>query len=573
MPRLPIPGADSEEWGAILNEFLRVAHRDDGTLKDCPDRVRCVENLAALRALQVPPVEPCVLVRGYLAPGDGGGGIFYWDDPSTDPEDMGIVILPDAQPAQGRWRRAFSGPVDIRWFGAQPDDDSKGALNVIAISAALDAVANRGGGIVCLPQGTWYVSATIDVRGALGHRNTIIRGEGHTYWVDPRRNFGSWLRVATDFPLGQTLLNFEGVSMCGIDFVGLDGTDLNLTPRAGIGLDVWSAFNGPILYLCTFTRFSIRGVSEASTGPGQAVHVGSRAAGWQTSNTAFQRFQITECDTGCFVEGGSGTTEIVFEKGAVNNQKFGWVLVSGECSFEHINFETGATAISDIRIHDTFLWARFEHMYHESFGGKCYEFMPGTQRTAFTSLENVRVLFINGGQGNNRIIDYQQTGPVTCISCQWSNFTTDDNGVVYLPGHPGGATSIFIEVGCQYFNGATASAIGEVGPVAYFPIGTHGPHSYGPIVGLFNSALWLKPINPEPTGLPSKGGVLYYHLDALKYRDGAGIEAFRLTDDIPDGHTALLIRRNLGGALTLQPVSMGPADSGGAGHRVLTVPN
>lgn len=33
MPRLPIPGADENVWGEVLNEFLRVEHNPDGTLK------------------------------------------------------------------------------------------------------------------------------------------------------------------------------------------------------------------------------------------------------------------------------------------------------------------------------------------------------------------------------------------------------------------------------------------------------------------------------------------------------------------------------------------------------------
>lgn len=40
-----------------------------------------------------------------------------------------------------------------------------------------------------------------------------------------------------------------------------------------------------------------------------------------------------------------------------------------------------------------------------------------------------------------------------------------------------------------------------------------------------------------------------------------------------DGETALLLRRNVGGDYTLQRVSMGAADSGGTGYKVLRVPN
>ncbi|HMH70010.1 MAG TPA: glycosyl hydrolase family 28-related protein [Candidatus Saccharimonadales bacterium] len=34
MGRLPIPGGDDDAWGEVLNDFLRVAHQTDGTLKD-----------------------------------------------------------------------------------------------------------------------------------------------------------------------------------------------------------------------------------------------------------------------------------------------------------------------------------------------------------------------------------------------------------------------------------------------------------------------------------------------------------------------------------------------------------
>jgi hypothetical protein len=33
MARLPQPGQDSGSWGQLLNEFLEVAHKQDGTLK------------------------------------------------------------------------------------------------------------------------------------------------------------------------------------------------------------------------------------------------------------------------------------------------------------------------------------------------------------------------------------------------------------------------------------------------------------------------------------------------------------------------------------------------------------
>lgn len=33
MPQLPTPGGDDGKWGELLNDFLRQAHNDDGSLK------------------------------------------------------------------------------------------------------------------------------------------------------------------------------------------------------------------------------------------------------------------------------------------------------------------------------------------------------------------------------------------------------------------------------------------------------------------------------------------------------------------------------------------------------------
>jgi len=43
MPRLPIPDQDNEIWGNLLNEFLNVSHRDDGTLKGTLDVINVMD--------------------------------------------------------------------------------------------------------------------------------------------------------------------------------------------------------------------------------------------------------------------------------------------------------------------------------------------------------------------------------------------------------------------------------------------------------------------------------------------------------------------------------------------------
>src|SRR5205807_341271 len=40
LARLPNPGADTDQWGALLNSYLQVSHAPDGTLKNYPVNVR-----------------------------------------------------------------------------------------------------------------------------------------------------------------------------------------------------------------------------------------------------------------------------------------------------------------------------------------------------------------------------------------------------------------------------------------------------------------------------------------------------------------------------------------------------
>lgn len=66
-------------------------------------------------------------------------------------------------------------------------------------------------------------------------------------------------------------------------------------------------------------------------------------------------------------------------------------------------------------------------------------------------------------------------------------------------------------------------------------------------------------------------GVFRQAADVLGLSVG-GNEALRVAEPT-DGNVALLVRRNVAGVLSLQQVSMGAADSGGAGFKALRVPN
>lgn len=102
-----------------------------------------LETISNLKEL-TPDTPPCVMVQGYHKQGDGGDGIFFWDSSFNvdlikfpDGEDYGTTIKPnfiDKPSKLGRWRREFTGPVDIRWFGASTTIDD----NSDAIQRAID---------------------------------------------------------------------------------------------------------------------------------------------------------------------------------------------------------------------------------------------------------------------------------------------------------------------------------------------------------------------------------------------------------------------------------------------------
>ncbi|MBS1590417.1 MAG: hypothetical protein JST52_12470, partial [Bacteroidetes bacterium] len=74
------------------------------------------------------PVTPDeFIIGGYFAPGDGGGGTFVWvpippPPPTIIPpdEDLGIIFYHPSNPtgSQGYFKRIYSGPINVRWFGA-----------------------------------------------------------------------------------------------------------------------------------------------------------------------------------------------------------------------------------------------------------------------------------------------------------------------------------------------------------------------------------------------------------------------------------------------------------------------
>ena len=155
-----------------------------------------IDTVQALEDVIPVTVKPTMIVRGYHAPYDGGGGVFTYDSTSTAPIDGGMVVEANGPGAWLRHRDRHD--VDIKWFGAKGNGsrfpaDVKAQCSYddrAAIVAAIDSLGPSGG-IVSLPAGTYCLSSPI----ALPHRVTLRgAGRGATALVaheafEPEQNF------------------------------------------------------------------------------------------------------------------------------------------------------------------------------------------------------------------------------------------------------------------------------------------------------------------------------------------------------------------------------------------------
>jgi hypothetical protein len=127
-----------------------------------------VDTIADLKALTVASLSLEVVdVLGYSAAGDGGGGLFRYDSASVVAPNLGTVFVPNI--GGGRWLRVYSGPLNVRWFGAKGDGATD---DYAAIQAALSTVPTNGGQVYA-PAGEYLIKTKLTI----ATRSTLF-GEG-----------------------------------------------------------------------------------------------------------------------------------------------------------------------------------------------------------------------------------------------------------------------------------------------------------------------------------------------------------------------------------------------------------
>ncbi|MCF3111255.1 glycoside hydrolase family 55 protein [Niabella sp. CC-SYL272] len=99
--------------------------------------------------------ELCTLL-GYYAPGDGGGGDFYWEPTNTSGDNRGTIIV---VAGQGRWLRADTNLFNVKWFGAKGDASHD---DTTAVQKCIDTAAS--GRIIYFPKGNYKITAQLNLK-------------------------------------------------------------------------------------------------------------------------------------------------------------------------------------------------------------------------------------------------------------------------------------------------------------------------------------------------------------------------------------------------------------------------
>lgn len=128
-----------------------------------------VNNVAALVALPLPVASyQTINVLGYYAPGDGGGGNFYYQSTCPGTTNGGTYIAATV----GCWARQLkaSEPLNVKWFGAKGDNI---ADDTAEQQAAITAAAN--GNVNWPATGSCYRTTTV----LIVAQPTTLQGNGN----------------------------------------------------------------------------------------------------------------------------------------------------------------------------------------------------------------------------------------------------------------------------------------------------------------------------------------------------------------------------------------------------------
>lgn len=251
-----------------------------GTSANAPFRVATIAALKATTIASVVANSQIVEVAGYLAAGDGGGGVFQYSSASAATDNGGTIIAPNT--GTGRWLRVYSDWLNVKWFGATGDGTTN---DTSALQASLDAIPAVGGKII-IPAGTYLITGA----GLTVSKPTTIQGAG-------------WGRHGEN---GATVLKYTGIGEC-IEFTaisqgGAELSDIQINGDTNINPGVAGVYiNGPSGTL--IRKVFVRGIAGTVGNRGVGIRVYTSAdATSQSYFTSIVDSYINACGKGILLD-------------------------------------------------------------------------------------------------------------------------------------------------------------------------------------------------------------------------------------------------------------------------------
>lgn len=431
-----------------------------------------LSNTADLSTLSYPWSSIYIVEHGGSSTTNCSGGVFVWEPNDNSTIDDAIVVGPNfsdsnyttAHGTNGRWIRQFSGPVDIRWFGAIPGVDTSTAAtaNSDAFQSAITTVKNRGGGTIFVPAGRWYIGSTIEIHNCEG---VVVQGPGGPGTEKGGRNQTviHWASSATN---GGTMVSISGAENCRFEDIFLQGNSPGES-NAGIGISLGQAISGVDSNTRnnTIARIHIDGIAGSLMDDDSGINIKIASPQQESNNPNVNGNIISHCT----LENGVISIKQMHPQ-TVHNQindcilyqyaKFGVLVEGGELRLSRNQFTSkiasNMNSQADVEVRVTALWCTIDENYHETFNGHSYNFPSGANARNFSSnFTNNRVLFRSDATTKN-IINYCHAGPVVALGCTFDGYDSPMvQPKVAWNGVTGGTPLQVHEAGCNYINGAT----------------------------------------------------------------------------------------------------------------------
>ncbi len=278
-------------------------------------------------------------ILGYYSPGDGGDGFFCWSPDSSEKSNLGTIFNP-YNISKGRWKRIFSGAVNVKWYGAKGDgikDDSEALQN---------ALMNHEN--IFIPKGTYIVSRTLEIK----FNGSKITGEGKILtilkWKGKNASNSLMLNASKSY---LVLSDFK------IEGTGNSGSwDL----ENGILLASESNIETSGTYQNIVSRISLVGINKVaiSCGVGGAkkvandckfydIEISYSTVGIYSENPNISLFSpiIYQCQTGIFA---NDNTKMSVVGGVLSKNKFDIYLRNAGIAFYATYFENSFSGIINI---------------------------------------------------------------------------------------------------------------------------------------------------------------------------------------------------------------------------------